>query len=298
MSLPDWTRATQATRYSEIFSHCVQKEEHLAKRAEVTRLAENEAVSVPALAGTVPRTSFGPGVHTPPSTPKRAFVRKAAGGRVGAGDTLQVLGPVRSVGAFKASVTAAPGTGYLPKPNHYEPGVEPLLGSRPNRLRKGDYPKGYQFARRIGANPTMMWVGNESQHKKHPREYPAEPPCLTGTGHTRSKSAGCLVGRPALEDVDGVDAVQAEAATPPGDVVDSLGFARMDCFGVRPYDGPKLLAEDARKQERERVMTQTQREYGASSYFLATKRTNATSWLKDWQGGKQPDGGRSFYWGC
>merc|ERR1712232_1124265 len=77
------------------------------------------------------------------------------------------------IGAFNARVTAAPGTGFLPKPNLFVPGVEKSLGPLPKKLVKGDYPQEYVFAKGDVRMGIMLWPDSKSAIRKKAIKAPA-----------------------------------------------------------------------------------------------------------------------------
>lgn len=170
-------------------------------------------------------------------------------------------------GAFNARVTAAPGTGFLPKPNHFVPGVEKALGPVPKKLVKGDFPAEYRFAIGDPRMGIMLWPDSESSKKlPKPKKEPESTPPMT-----------------------------ASASAPELDMAQT---APSKFFGRnRPPSGHRAQMTEARLEAHINAHRPDEA-FGSTSYFLASKELNAPGWSKDWKNAKRADSGRSFYWGC
>jgi len=304
-----------------------QTQKALAEAAEVADLEEVAFLyhTGRSLKGTVKDIETDhrpPYARTPPRTPVRGFVRvKDAICKRGPHNSEPL--PIKAVGAFAAHVSACPGTGFLPKPNHYHPGAEPSLGPMPKKLNKGDYPAGYVFARH-GRMMKQSWPNDESKTpgalRADRREQAATLKQLNADEARATMAAGggasSSTGSPRTE-LNSKWQVSSSA-----EEARARALRRLEREMEKSASAPQLsgttggdsemmkssmhtpLDSDRRKltigARVEGTLRQQNQDapFGASSFFLATKEQHYTSWQKGWKQLKHADSGQRFYWGC
>eukprot|EP00927_Polykrikos_kofoidii_P032676 TRINITY_DN27767_c0_g1_i1.p1 TRINITY_DN27767_c0_g1~~TRINITY_DN27767_c0_g1_i1.p1 ORF type:complete len:285 (+),score=58.48 TRINITY_DN27767_c0_g1_i1:315-1169(+) len=284
MSLLEECRGMQTVQNTRRWNRAIAKEQAIKARHVESADCEEEQRQTLArggLAATMPSLPLSDG---PRKTPQKHFRRLK--------DTIRSNRPDRQVGAFDANVSAAPGTGFLPKPNLFTPGAEPGLGPLPKKLVKGNYPASYVFARGDPRMGVMLWPEHESQDKATVKRERAAAFAAAAAAATEDSEQGfaasVAVTEPSLT-ASGSAPLLGSGTSP---------SRQTNLFGPqRPPSSYKAQIAEAREDAKNKFH-QKDFSFGSSSWFLASKEHNPRGWSQDSHNTKRADSGRTFYWGC
>eukprot|EP00929_Paragymnodinium_shiwhaense_P048006 TRINITY_DN24340_c0_g1_i1.p2 TRINITY_DN24340_c0_g1~~TRINITY_DN24340_c0_g1_i1.p2 ORF type:complete len:295 (+),score=63.69 TRINITY_DN24340_c0_g1_i1:195-1079(+) len=281
VQLKNWERAIA----KETFQKAHADAEDNAERLETLRTINLNGGRPP------PRRRGG----TPPATPPKPFKRNHHKNRLELTNGNDRHWP----GAFDAHVTACPGSGFLPKPNMFVPGVEPALGPVPKKLMKGDYPASYVFAKGNHMG-TMGWPGavSEDAIKERKARQKLSMSTTAPAGFHSSKSSPSQT----RKKCPGCHQMTLSASSPSLGGEDKEKKAMASNFGsnfgrCRPPSGIKAVKAEARLQSHINSHRPDEA-YGSTSWFLATSGHHHNGWIEEFKSQNRADSGQVYYWGC
>lgn len=280
IQLRNWERAIWKETVTKAHADAADEEE----RKETLK-------SITLNGGKLPRRKRG---GTPPTTPPKPFIRNHSRNR------LELTKPNERhwPGAFDAHTSACPGSGFLPKPNMFVPGVEPALGPVPKKLVKGEYPASYVFARGNECG-TMSWpssIDTDQVKERKAREKMSE---TAPGGFVKSGSTSGLR-KTECQKCPECNRMTLSSSSPA--LGSTGGSSKFKSFGSnfgrnRPPSGIKAIKAQARMTMHVNANREDEA-FGSTSDFLSTTNHHTNGWLSEFNAQNRADSGQVYYWGC